>query len=249
LVPSVLITGLSRRAGIAWTIADRLRAEGWDVSASGWPPHDAEHPWGADAVDPDIATVHWCAADLADPATPRRLIDEHVARYGGIDALVAAHARSSHFTLANSTAAEIDRCLSVNTRSTVLLVQAATEAGVRRVVLFTTGVHQDPMPDEIPYALSKAALQGITATLAAALAPRGATVNCINPGPTDTGYADVNTARSVAAWMPLASRWGQPADVARLVAWLVSDEAGWITGQTIDSDGGWGIRTGVDPRD
>ena len=162
--------------------------------------------------------------------------------------MVAAHARSSHFTLATSTAAEIDMCLSVNTRATLLLVQAAAEVGVRRVVLFTTGVHQDPMPDELPYAVSKAALQGITATLAAALAPLGATVNCLNPGPTDTGYADDDTARRVAALMPLAKRWGEPSDCARLVAWLLSDSAAWITGQTIDSDGGWGIRSGVPQR-
>jgi 3-oxoacyl-[acyl-carrier protein] reductase len=130
----------------------------------------------------------------------------------------------------------------------VLLVKAAAEVGVRRVVLFTTGVHQDPMPDEIPDALSKAALQGITPTLAAALAEQGATVNCVNPGPTDTGYADADTARSVASQMPLARRRGEPADCARLVLWLLSDAANWITGQTIDSDGGWGIRTGVAPR-
>lgn len=247
-MPSVLITGLSRRAGIAWTIAETLHRDGWDVSATGWRPHDEEHPWGADAADPDITGVHWFPADLADPATARRVVDDHVARHGGLDALVAAHARSSHFTLGTLSAAELDRCLAVNTRSTLLLVQAAAEAGVRRVVLFTTGVHQDPMPDEIPYALSKAAIEGITPTLAAALAPQGTTVNCLNPGPTDTGYADAETAAAVAARMPLANRWGQPTDCARLVTWLLSDAASWITGQTIDSDGGWGIRAGLNPR-
>jgi 3-oxoacyl-[acyl-carrier protein] reductase len=52
----------------------------------------------------------------------------------------------------------------------------------------------------------------------------------------------------VAAHMPLARRWGQPADIAELVAFLVSDRAAWITGQTIDSDGGWSVRAGV-PRE
>jgi 3-oxoacyl-[acyl-carrier protein] reductase len=127
-------------------------------------------------------------------------------------------------------------------------VQAAATAGVRRVVLFTTGVHQGPMPTEIPYVVSKAAIQGVTATLAAALAPTGATVNCVNPGPNDTGWADGPTRAAIAAAMPLAPRWGTPADVTELVAFLVSDAAGWITGQTIDSDGGWGVREGVPPR-
>ena len=78
--------------------------------------------------------------------------------------------------------------------------------------------------------------------------PRGITVNCVNPGPNDTGYADTATREFVAAHMPLARRWGQPADIAELVAFLVSDRAAWITGQTIDSDGGWSVRAGV-PRE
>jgi len=146
------------------------------------------------------------------------------------------------------TAAELDASFAVNARATVLLVQAAAATGVRRVVLFTTGVHQGPMPTEIPYVVSKAAIQGVTATLAAALAPIGATVNCVNPGPNDTGWADAATRAAIASAMPLAPRWGTPADVTELVAFLVSDAAGWITGQTIDSDGGWGVREGVAPR-
>jgi 3-oxoacyl-[acyl-carrier protein] reductase len=121
--------------------------------------------------------------------------------------------------------------------------------GVRRVVLFTTGVHREPMPTEIPYAASKAAVQGLTSTFAAALAPQGATVNCVNPGPNDTGWADARTRAHIAARMPLAPRWGTPPDAAGLVAFLLSEDAGWITGQTIDADGGWTVRTGVPLRD
>ncbi|MEJ7826457.1 MAG: SDR family oxidoreductase, partial [Solirubrobacteraceae bacterium] len=69
----------------------------------------------------------------------------------------------------------------------------------------------------------------MTASLAVHLAPRGITVNCVNPGPNDTGYSEEDRAR-VAAAVP-AGRWGRPQDTARLVAWLLSDEADWITGQ------------------
>lgn len=246
---SALITGVSRRVGIAYTVAQRLHRDGWRASLSGWPAHDDEQPWGGDDSPPDLVGMPWQAADLSDPATPDRLVADHVERFGGLDALVAVHARSSNQDLEHVTAAEMDASFAVNARATVLLVRAAARAGARRVVLFTTGVHQGPMPDEIPYVLSKAAIQGVTATLAAALAPSGATVNCINPGPVDTGYADAETRAFVASRMPLAERWGTPDDIAGTVAWLVSDEAAWMTGQTINVDGGWGIRSGVAPRD
>ena len=73
------------------------------------------------------------------------------------------------------------------------------------------------------------------------LAPRRITVNCVDPGPNDTGYADDALRAAVAAANP-GRRWGGPADTARLVAWLASDEAGWVTGQVIASDGGWSVR-------
>lgn len=246
MIRSVLLTGVSRRIGIAWAIAENLQQHGWALSTSGWPAHDEEQPWGGDPNFPDVVGWHWQPADLADPDVPERLIADHLVRHGGMDALVAVHARSSEASLGELTAAELDHSFAVNTRATLLLVQAAAAAGVRRVVLFTTGVHRDPMPTEIPYATSKAALQGMTATLAAALARQGTTVNCVNPGPVDTGYADEGTTTSVAARMP-AGRWGQPSDIAPVVAWLLSDEAHWVTGQTLDADGGWALRAAIAP--
>ena len=207
---SVLVTGISRRVGIGWTVARRLAADGWTVDGTGWPAHDEEMPWGGDQADPEFPGLRWAPADLADPAVPARLVEDHVARHGGLDALVAVHARSSDQDLATVTAAEMDASFAVNARATVLLVQAAARVGVRRVVLFSTGVHLEPMPTEIPYALSKAAVQGMTRSLAAALAPGGATVNCVNPGPNDTGYADDARRAAVIAANP-GGRWGTPA--------------------------------------
>jgi 3-oxoacyl-[acyl-carrier protein] reductase len=110
-----------------------------------------------------------------------------------------------------------------------------------RVVLVTSGQYHGAMPAELPYVASKGALHQVTASLAAHLMPRGITVNCIDPGPNDTGYADAATMAKVAAANP-GGRWGTPGDTARLVAWLVSDEAAWVTGQVIASDGGWSIQ-------
>jgi 3-oxoacyl-[acyl-carrier protein] reductase len=238
---AVLVTGVSRRVGIAWTIAEQLHREGWEVTATGWPPHDAEQPWGADPAAPSLAGIAWQPADLADPEVPDGLVADCATRRGRLDALVVVHARSSSGGIGELTAVELDRSFAVNARATLLLIQAAARADVRRVVVFTTGVHREPMPAEIAYAVSKAAIQGITQTLAAALAPRGITVNCINPGPNDTGYANDEARAAVAALNP-GGRWSTPTDTARLAAWLLSDEADWITGQTIASDGGWSGR-------
>lgn len=238
-VPSVLVTGVSRRSGIAWAVAEHLQGAGWAVNATGWPAHDAEQSWGAEP-EPSWDQIRWQAADLEEDSAPERLVTAHAARHGGLDALVVAHARAASGGLGALTAAELDRSYAVNARATLLLVQAAARVGVRRVVLFTTGVHHDAMADELAYAASKAAVQGITRSLAKALAPRGATVNCINPGPVDTGYADDEVRAAVAARMPMG-RWGAPGDIAPAVVWLLSEEAGWVTGQTLDIDGGWSL--------
>jgi 3-oxoacyl-[acyl-carrier protein] reductase len=71
--------------------------------------------------------------------------------------------------------------------------------------------------------------------------PRGITVNCIDPGPNDTGYADAVLRAEIARLNP-GGRWGTPADAAKLVSWLVSPDADWVTGQVICSDGGWSSR-------
>jgi 3-oxoacyl-[acyl-carrier protein] reductase len=153
----VLVTGVSRSVGIGAGIARRLAAEG---------------------------------AALADPAAPAAVMAAAVEALGHADALVANQARGVAATLEELDAAEIDLPFAVNARVSVLLVKefAAQHDGRPggRVVLFTSGQHLGPMPGELPYVISKGAIQQMTASLARHLAPRGITVNCINPGPTDT---------------------------------------------------------------
>jgi 3-oxoacyl-[acyl-carrier protein] reductase len=106
------------------------------------------------------------------------------------------------------------------------------------VVLFTSGQYHGAMSSELAYVASKGALQQLTASLAAHLMPTATTVNCVNPGPNDTGYATGEIRRGVASRTP-GGRWGTPDGDARLLAWLVSDEAVWVTGKVIASDGEW----------
>jgi 3-oxoacyl-[acyl-carrier protein] reductase len=108
------------------------------------------------------------------------------------------------------------------------------------ITLFTSGQALGPMTNEIAYAVSKDAVIGLCRQAAAALAPRHIRVNCINPGPTDTGYMNPEDSpyRQVAKMFP-SGRWGMPEDAARLVRFLQSDDASWITGQILSSEGGF----------
>jgi 3-oxoacyl-[acyl-carrier protein] reductase len=216
-------------------------------------------------ADPD-ATVRHQEADLSDPDAPARLIEAAAANSRFLDILVCNHARSGgDGPLGTLTAAMLDAHWIVNARSSILLAQAF--AAVRgegpggtgggsppyaegagggrpggRIVFMTSGQDLGPMTDEVAYAASKGALASVTRTLADQLADRAITVNTVNPGPVDTGYASPEAHEIVRRHFP-QGRWGTPDDPARLIAWLVTDEAAWITGQVINTEGGfrrWG---------
>jgi 3-oxoacyl-[acyl-carrier protein] reductase len=251
----VIVTGASRRIAIGAAIARRAVAEGAAVLLHSWVPYDIEQPWCADAEGPEALVeelreqggeVEHVSADLADPDAPGALVGAARAAFGHVDAVVANHARSVAQGLEDLTAAELDLTYAVNTRATLLLVKAFAaqhDDGRRggRVLLFTSGQYHGAMPTELPYIASKAALHELTRSLAVHLIHRGITVNCVNPGPNDTGYADDAARTAVAALNP-GGRWSLPTDTARLVTWLLSDAAEWVTGQTIASDGGWSAR-------
>jgi 3-oxoacyl-[acyl-carrier protein] reductase len=231
---TALVTGVSRRAGIGFAIARRLEEAGAQVFTQGWTPHDAAQPWGADeTVAPSIE------ADFADAGAPAHVVTAAREALGPLDVLVVNHARSGLGRLDELTAEHLDAFLHENVRASLLLVKefaAQFEGDSGRVVLITSGAHLDAMTSEVAYAVSKGALAIATRTLAKELAERGINVNCINPGPTETGWGLANI--DPKPRMPFG-RWGEPDDAARLVAWLCSDDGRWITGQVVDSEGGF----------
>jgi 3-oxoacyl-[acyl-carrier protein] reductase len=248
----VIVTGASRRIAIGAAVVRRVVADGAAVLLHSWVPHDAEQSWGADPGGPESLVdelrqaggrIEHVSADLADGEAPAALVAAARDRFGQVDAVVANHARSSGQSLDTLTATELDRSYAVNTRATLLLVKAfAAQHDDRRpggrVLLFTSGQYHGAMPDELPYIASKAALHELTPSLAVHLMPRGITVNCVNPGPVDTGWATPELFEAVKDRLPLG-RWGEPDDPARLIAWLVSDEGRWVTGQVLHSEGGF----------
>lgn len=250
------MTGVSRRTGIGYAIARRLAALGAGLLLHHYTPHDRDQSWGGDPGGPQAvldgvaaarrgpaASLHHREADLAAPDAPERLITAAMQALGHVDILVCNHARSGRDgPLGELDADMLDAHWAVNTRSAILLVQsfAAHHDGRPggRVVLMTSGQDLGPMNDEIAYATSKGALASITPTLADQLADRAITVNCVNPGPVDTGYATADQREAVRRRFP-QQRWGVPDDPARLIAWLCTDDAAWITGQVINTEGGF----------
>jgi 3-oxoacyl-[acyl-carrier protein] reductase len=253
---AALVTGVSRRAGIGYAVARRLAALGASLFLHHYAPHDQDQPWGADpggrqavlagvagVLAADAAEVRDAELDLAVPGAPARLVDAATEALAHLDILVCNHARSgSDGPLGTLDAAMLDAHWAVNTRSAILLAQAfAARHDGRpggRVVFMTSGQDLGPMTEEIAYAASKGALASITRTLADSLAGRSITLNTVNPGPVDTGYAAPERHEQVRRRFP-QGRWGAPDDPARLIAWLATDDAAWITGQVINTEGGF----------
>jgi 3-oxoacyl-[acyl-carrier protein] reductase len=253
-MPAALVTGASRRAGIATAVARRLALDGWDVAATGWRRFDASEPWGsrdedADELVAELRSLGRRAAfreeDLADPEAAPRVLDFAENAVGPLDALVAVHAHSGVGSLEETTVEEWDRHLDVNARGTFLLCADFArrwrgEPGSGRIVTITSA---PPLPGEVAYGASKGAVEWLTLSVAAELAPRGITVNAVDPGPTDTGWMGAELADVIRSQSPLR-RLGRPEDAAELVAFLLSPAGGWITGQVLHSDGGFGsLRT------
>ena len=194
-----LVTGVSRRKGIGFAVADRLAAMGADVFCNAFTAYDAEQPWGADsggleALQKELQRqgmrIEFMQADFADPDAPSLVVAAAVRALDHIDILVANHAYSVAGTLEELTAEQIDAHLLVNVaplscsskssrRSTRIQNRAGASFCLR------PGQHLHPMPGELAYIASKGALHQLTASLAAHLAPRQITVNTIDPGATD----------------------------------------------------------------
>jgi 3-oxoacyl-[acyl-carrier protein] reductase len=177
--------------------------------------------------------------DLSEADAPERLLDAVTERVGHPTVLVNNAAHSTRDGYAKLDAATIDAHHAVNVRAPMLLSVLLARAGrPGRIVNLISGQFLGPMIGELAYTASKGALEAFTRQLAAEVAHLGITVNAVGPGPNDTGWIDDDLRAELVPRFPMG-RIGRPEDAATLIAWLCSEEAGWVTGQVIHSEGGF----------
>ena len=246
-----LVTGVGRKRGIGYSICREFASRGADVVLSYWKPYDREMPWASDEDEPEGLLRELRAAgvraegievDLSRPDSPQFLLDAAEERVGRPSILVNAAAHSVRDGFEALDAETLDAHYAVNVRAmallSVLFARRYPGGPGGRIVNFSSGQSLGPMPGELAYIMTKGAIEAFTLTLAAEVGHKGITVNAINPGATDTGWMTEEMKREIVTKSP-SGRIGQPEDAARLVAFLASDDAAWITGQTIHSEGGF----------
>ena len=232
-----LVTGAS--GGIGGAIAKVLHAAGATVALSG------TRQAALDTLAAEFGErTHAFACDLSDKAAVEALVPAAEAAMGGLDILVnnAGLTRDGLFLRMKDD--DWDQVIAVNLTATFRLSRAAIKGMMRRragrIISITSIVGVTGNPGQGNYAASKAGMIGMTKSLAAEVASRGITVNCVAPGFIASPMTDAlndKQRETILANVP-AGRLGNGADVAAAVAFLASDEAAYLTGQTLHINGG-----------
>ncbi|MDP0926280.1 glucose 1-dehydrogenase [Paracoccus onubensis] len=236
---TALVTGGSR--GIGAEVARRLGAEGATIAIA-----YRSDKASADRVVEDLkaAGARACAfaADISCPEDCERLARECVEIFGRLDILVNAAGVATYRPLEQADADHYHAMFATNVLGALSVTRAAAAVMETpgRIIHFSSRLAESPMPGTSVYAASKAAVSALALALSQELGPRGITINAIAPGliETDMTAAAVRERGDAMRSRTPLRRIGQPGDISGLVAFLVSDDAGWITGRTIRADGG-----------
>lgn len=251
-----LVTGAN--SGIGALIARQLAAQGAKViihyledtsfsSEASSIEHTMEGKKAAEEVVKSIDDLSGEAAifdgDLSEYETIDKIFNFAEQTFGPVEILVnnAAHCELPD-TIKDLPEGSVERHFKVNTEAAVLLIKKFAERyenhnlSSGRVINISTD-HTQNFPNQISYGASKAAFEAYTRSIAVELGPDNITVNCIAPGPIQTGWIDEDLEQQILPSIPLRSL-GRPGDIAQCVVFLSSDQARWITGEVIRVSGG-----------
>jgi 3-oxoacyl-[acyl-carrier protein] reductase len=238
---TALVTGGSRSIGAA--IAKRLAADGAQVAFTyvGSPAQAGETARAIEAAGGRALAIQ---ADAGNPEAVRAAVAQVVATYGALDILV----NNAGIAVGGGPVDQISfddyqRMIAVNVTGVFVATQEAVRHmrdGGRVVHIGSSMTRYASFPGASLYTLTKGAVAGFNRSLARDLGPRGITVNTVHPGPTDTDMnpADGEVAKLVGPGMAIG-RYGQPAEIASVVAFLARPDAAFVTGADIVADGGF----------
>ncbi|MGW3960817.1 SDR family oxidoreductase [Amycolatopsis sp. NPDC005003] len=232
---TALVTGGSR--GIGAGVVARLAADGARVAftyaSSGARAEAVAAETGAYPIQADSRHEQEVEAAVAQTAD----------RFGGLDILVNNAAVAGFAPITDLKMAEIDAMLTINVRSAVVAIRESLPHlgdGGRIINIGSINADRVPLPGQSIYALTKGALASLTRGLARELAPRGITVNNVQPGPVDTEANPADGPIAPALLDVMATdRYGTAAEVAAFVSYLAGPEAAYITGANLNIDGGF----------
>jgi 3-oxoacyl-[acyl-carrier protein] reductase len=243
---SAIVTGAGR--GIGAAIAARLAADGAAVAAVDLVLDGAEAT--AKAIEAAGGRALAIAADVSSAGDAESVMERVEAEFGGIGILVNNAGVTRDNLLFKMSEDDWDTVLDVNLKSVFLMSRAAQKRMVPArsgKIVNLSSVSALGNRGQANYSAAKAGVQGLTATLAAELGPYGINVNAVGPGYVATPMTDATAARlgmtveqaheAAAAAIPLR-RVAQPEDIANVVAFLVGEDAAYVTGQTIYVNGG-----------
>ncbi len=231
-----IVTGSS--SGIGRAIAERLAQDGATMVVN-YREHAEKARRVADGIQAKGGTAAVIQADMSLVAEAQRLVQDTVQQFHRLDILVNNAGRFIPRPLMETTEAEFDAIIALNAKGPYFAMQAAARVlgNDGRIVNISTALTHLKFPGATAHLGSKAALEQYGKGLAQEVASRGITVNTVLPGFTDTGVL-TEQSREMGLQLSPFNRLGLPSDVADVVAFLVSEQGRWLTGQVIHAGGG-----------